>query len=125
MTSNAQYTNPQFLFSKRLTAIDAMRGIVMVLMALDHASHAFNAGRFVRDSATCLQPEKSMTERECALTKDTEIIWDLSELRWVRCMPEDEVLETCIPITDMKRLPKISLKPLPPKGSKTIVLPQE
>jgi uncharacterized membrane protein len=27
-----------------------MRGIVMVLMALDHASHAFNAGRYTRDS---------------------------------------------------------------------------
>jgi uncharacterized membrane protein len=36
----------------RLPAIDAMRGIVMVLMALDHASHAFNAGRYARDSFT-------------------------------------------------------------------------
>ena len=69
--------------------------------------------------------KKSMTERECALTKDAEIIWDLSELRWVCCVPEDEDLETCIPITDMKRLPKTSLKPLPPKGSKTIVIPRE
>ena len=34
----------------RLPAIDAMRGIVMVLMALDHASHAFNEGRYTRDS---------------------------------------------------------------------------
>ena len=58
-----------------------------------------------------------MTERECALTKDAEIIWDLSELRWVCCMPEDEDFETCIPITDMKRLPQTSLKPLPPKGT--------
>lgn len=56
MTSNAQYTNPQFPFSDRLAAIDAMRGIVMVLMALDHASHAFNAGRFVRDSAAWWVP---------------------------------------------------------------------
>ncbi len=56
MTSNAQNTNPEFPFSERLTAIDAMRGIVMVLMALDHASHAFNAGRFVRDSAAWWVP---------------------------------------------------------------------
>jgi uncharacterized membrane protein len=56
MTSNAQNTNPQFPFSERLTAIDAMRGIVMVLMALDHASHAFNAGRFARDSAAWWVP---------------------------------------------------------------------
>ena len=34
----------------RLPAIDMMRGIVMVLMALDHASHAFNAGRYTQDS---------------------------------------------------------------------------
>jgi uncharacterized membrane protein len=27
-----------------------MRGIVMVLMAMDHASHVFNAGRYARDS---------------------------------------------------------------------------
>ncbi len=56
MTSNAQNTNPQFPFSERLTAIDAMRGIVMVLMALDHASHAFNAGRFARDSVAWWVP---------------------------------------------------------------------
>ncbi len=36
--------------STRLPAVDAMRGIVMVLMMLDHASHAFNAGRYARDS---------------------------------------------------------------------------
>lgn len=68
---------------------------------------------------------KTTTERECALTKDAEIIWDLSEFRWVCCVPEDEELETCIPITDMKPLPKTSLKPLPPPGKKTIVLPPE
>jgi uncharacterized membrane protein len=34
----------------RLAAIDAMRGIVMVLMTIDHASHAFNADRYVADS---------------------------------------------------------------------------
>ena len=34
----------------RLPAIDTLRGIVMVLMAMDHASYAFNAGRYARDS---------------------------------------------------------------------------
>jgi hypothetical protein len=68
---------------------------------------------------------RTTTERECALAKDAEIIWDLSELRWVCCVPGDKELETCIPITDMKPLPKTSLKPLPPRGKKTIVVPQE
>lgn len=54
--SSTENSNSQFLFSGRLTAIDAMRGIVMVLMALDHASHAFNAARFVRDSAAWWVP---------------------------------------------------------------------
>jgi uncharacterized membrane protein len=54
--SSTENSNSQIPFSGRLTAIDAMRGIVMVLMALDHASHAFNAGRFVRDSAAWWMP---------------------------------------------------------------------
>ena len=69
--------------------------------------------------------DKGVTERECALTKDAEIIWDLSEMRWVCCVPEDEELETCIPISDMKPLPKTSLKTLPPPGKKTIVITPE
>jgi len=36
---------------KRLPAIDWMRGIVMILMATDHASSAYNSGRLVTDSA--------------------------------------------------------------------------
>lgn len=35
--------------AERLTAIDALRGFVMLLMALDHASFTFNAGCFARD----------------------------------------------------------------------------
>ena len=68
---------------------------------------------------------KTTTERECALTKDAEIIWDMSENQWVCCVPEDEELETCIPITDMKPLKKTSLRPLPPPGKKSIVVPAE
>jgi uncharacterized membrane protein len=48
--SEPQDTSPKTLISARLPAIDAMRGIVMVLMAMDHASHAFNADRYVTDS---------------------------------------------------------------------------
>ncbi|MBC7974707.1 MAG: DUF1624 domain-containing protein [Myxococcales bacterium] len=37
--------------SNRLLAIDVVRGFVMVLMTLDHASSSFNAGRLMSDSA--------------------------------------------------------------------------
>jgi hypothetical protein len=70
-------------------------------------------------------PGKGVTERECALMEHAEIIWDLTKYRWTCCIPEDDDLETCIPITDMKPLSKTSLKPLPPPGKKTIVLPAE
>jgi len=69
--------------------------------------------------------EKGVTERECALMDEAEIIWDLSKYRWICCIPEGDDLETCVSITDMKPLPKTSLKPLPPPGKKTIVVPQE
>ena len=36
---------------QRLLAIDLMRGLVMVLMAIDHSSDAFNAGRVFTDAA--------------------------------------------------------------------------
>ena len=39
------------VLNKRLPAIDWMRGIVMILMATDHASGAYNSGRLVTDSA--------------------------------------------------------------------------
>ena len=42
--------------SARLPAVDAMRGLVMVLMTVDHASHAFNAGRYVTDSIAFYTP---------------------------------------------------------------------
>jgi uncharacterized membrane protein len=43
--SNALVPPPQ-----RVLALDALRGIVIVLMALDHAGHVFDAGHYVTDS---------------------------------------------------------------------------
>ena len=43
--------------SNRLPAIDAVRGLVMVLMTLDHSSGAFNGGRSMADSAATFRPD--------------------------------------------------------------------
>jgi len=40
----------------RLPALDLMRGLVMVLMAIDHSSGAYNAGRIFTDSAFFFTP---------------------------------------------------------------------
>ena len=40
----------------RLPALDWLRGIVMILMTVDHASGAFNAGRLMSDSAGMYHP---------------------------------------------------------------------
>jgi uncharacterized membrane protein len=42
--------------TERLVALDLMRGLVMVLMAIDHSSDAFNAGRLFTDSAAFYRP---------------------------------------------------------------------
>ncbi|MGB5618634.1 MAG: hypothetical protein WBM78_17455, partial [Desulfobacterales bacterium] len=42
--------------AQRLAAIDVMRGIVIVLMAFDHASGMFNAGRYVTDAIGFYKP---------------------------------------------------------------------
>src|ERR1700722_6528699 len=41
---------------RRLVALDWMRGLVMVLMAVDHSSEQFNAGRLFTDSALFYPP---------------------------------------------------------------------
>jgi uncharacterized membrane protein len=41
---------------RRLVAIDWMRGLVMVLMALDHSSESFNAGRLFTDGVFVYRP---------------------------------------------------------------------
>ncbi len=40
----------------RMVALDWMRGLVMVLMAIDHSSDAFNGGRLFTDAATFYKP---------------------------------------------------------------------
>jgi hypothetical protein len=63
----------------------------------------------------------TITERECARLQDAEIVWDLNKHRWLCCIiKNEEEYETCIPITDMKPLPKTSIMPFPPNTSKTI-----
>ncbi|MFZ0241461.1 MAG: heparan-alpha-glucosaminide N-acetyltransferase domain-containing protein [Desulfobacterales bacterium] len=42
--------------TQRLAAIDVMRGVVIVLMAFDHASGVINAGRYVTDSIAFYEP---------------------------------------------------------------------
>jgi uncharacterized membrane protein len=42
--------------SRRIVAIDWMRGLVMVIMAIDHSSGEFNAGRLFTDAAAFYQP---------------------------------------------------------------------
>jgi hypothetical protein len=65
--------------------------------------------------------DQGITENECARLKTAEIVWDLSEYRWLCCIPKNaEEYETCIAITDMPPLPKTSLKPFPSETSKTI-----
>ncbi|MEI9938721.1 MAG: M28 family peptidase [Pseudomonadota bacterium] len=42
--------------TQRLVALDLMRGLVMVLMTVDHSSDAFNAGRVFTDSVNYYRP---------------------------------------------------------------------
>jgi uncharacterized membrane protein len=50
----------------RLAAVDALRGLVMVLMTVDHASGAFNAGRLMSDSARGWVPGTALDPRQFA-----------------------------------------------------------
>src|SRR5579871_5824938 len=52
--------------SGRLAAVDALRGLVMVLMTIDHASAAFNAGRVMSDSAFSYTPGTPIDPRQFA-----------------------------------------------------------
>jgi uncharacterized membrane protein len=46
--------------ASRLVALDWMRGLVMVLMAIDHSSDAYNAGRLFTDAARMYHPGSSL-----------------------------------------------------------------
>lgn len=64
---------------------------------------------------------KSVTERQCALTEGAEVVWDLRVYEWVCCIPKGEYFEDCVPISDKAPLPKTGTKPLPEKGTKVII----
>ncbi len=51
---------PAVLKSKRIESIDWMRGIVMILMVLDHVSMAYDADHFASDSAAMFVPGTPM-----------------------------------------------------------------
>ncbi len=51
---------PAVLKSKRIESIDWMRGIVMILMVLDHVSMAYDANHFASDSAAMFVPGTPM-----------------------------------------------------------------
>jgi hypothetical protein len=68
---------------------------------------------------------KGITEQECTTYEGASILWDLRIYRWVCCIPKSEDLEDCIVIIDKKPLPKTSIKPLPPAGSKIIIQPKQ
>jgi hypothetical protein len=64
---------------------------------------------------------RTITENECAHLPDAEIIWHISELRWLCCIPKNEdEYESCIPISDMEPLSNSHLNPFPPKTTGTI-----
>jgi hypothetical protein len=63
----------------------------------------------------------TISERECAQLQDAEIVWDLNKYRWLCCIVKNEdEYETCIPINDMKPLPKTRIVPFPPNTTQTI-----
>lgn len=64
---------------------------------------------------------KEITENACARLQNAEIVWDLSQYRWMCCIIKNEdEYETCMPIKDMQPLTKTRLKQFPTKSSKTI-----
>ncbi|MDJ0984621.1 MAG: hypothetical protein QNJ26_03670 [Desulfobacterales bacterium] len=66
-------------------------------------------------------PAESVTEAACARLPAAEIIWDLSQYRWLCCTPKsNDEYESCVPISDMQPLPKTNLKPFPTDETQTI-----
>jgi uncharacterized membrane protein len=47
----------------QLLAIDWLRGLVMILMTVDHASDAFNAGRLMTDGVGFAPPARRCPRR--------------------------------------------------------------
>jgi uncharacterized membrane protein len=56
MTAAASSDAVRVRAASRMAPLDWMRGLVMVLMAIDHSSDAFNAGRLFTDAASMWHP---------------------------------------------------------------------
>ncbi len=88
------------------------QGVMALLIGM---SVVWNSTPIAADQTTAI------TEDECVRLQYSEIIWHLSDYRWLCCIPKNEdEYEACIPISDMELLPKTSLKPFPPETTKTI-----
>jgi hypothetical protein len=107
------YNRLLFLTSNPITTMTILKQSVIAFLI--GISSFWNSLLFAADRTA------TTTEEECARLQDAEIVWDLSKYRWMCCIIKNEdEYETCMPITDMKPLPKKNLKPFPPNTTKTI-----
>jgi uncharacterized membrane protein len=73
MPVSAQMNRASESRNRRQLAVDAMRGIVMILMTVDHASYAFNANRYVADSIVMVTPGSAIPAGQFLLRWMTHI----------------------------------------------------
>jgi uncharacterized membrane protein len=73
MQVSAQMNRESESRNHRQLAVDAMRGIVMILMTVDHASYAFNANRYVADSIVMVTPGSAIPTGQFLLRWMTHI----------------------------------------------------
>lgn len=116
MTAEVRFDGKIYSFSKIINSITTMTILKPCVIAFIIGISSFwNSPLIAADQKT------TITEDECARLQGSEIIWHLSEHRWLCCIPKNEdEYEACIPISDLEPLPKTSLKPFPPNTTKTI-----
>ena len=59
--------------TSRLPSVDLLRGVVIVLMLVDHASYAFNGGRYVTDSFVMYDPGSAIPAAQFLLRWITHV----------------------------------------------------